>query len=66
MSSQVKLNKPRSDGRQIVGFSLTPELVAEVKNEAIRRNISLKRLFSEMWALYKNSPAATSRFPTKD
>lgn len=65
MSGQVKPSKPRSDGRQIVGFSLTPELVAEVKDEAVRRNISLKRLFSEMWALYKKSPGATSRLPDK-
>ena len=39
--------------RQIVGFSLPPELAVEVKTEAARRNISLRALFGELWALYK-------------
>lgn len=39
--------------RQIVGFSLTPETAAEVKMEAARRSIPLKKLFEEMWAHYK-------------
>jgi hypothetical protein len=39
--------------RQIVGFSLSPELAAEVKAEAARRNISLHDLLRELWALYK-------------
>lgn len=47
--------KPRADGRQIVGFSLPPALATEVKIEAARRNLSLKDLFGEMWALYKNN-----------
>ncbi len=58
MSSKAKPlapAKPRPDGRQIVGFSLPPALAAEVKIEAARRNISLKDLFGEMWALYKNN-----------
>lgn len=41
--------------RQIVGFSLPPELAAEVKMEAARRNLSLRKLFAEMWALYKKN-----------
>ena len=44
--------------RKIIGFSLPPALAAEVKVEAARRNISLRKLFSEMWSLYKNSKAA--------
>jgi len=40
--------------RQIIGFSLSPTLAAEVKAEAARRNLSLKYLFVEMWALYKD------------
>jgi hypothetical protein len=36
--------------RQIVGFSLDPELASEVKAEAGRRNIPLKKLFEELWA----------------
>lgn len=47
--------QPRTAGRQIVGFSLPPAVAAEVKIEAARRNISLKDLFGEMWALYKNN-----------
>ncbi len=47
--------KPRADGRQIVGFSLTPAVAAEVKMEAARRNVSLRNLFAEMWTLYKNN-----------
>ena len=46
---------PRADSRQIVGFSLPPALAAEVKMEAARRNVSLRNLFAEMWALYKNN-----------
>lgn len=44
--------------RQIVGFSLPPGLAAEVKVEAARRNISLRKLFTELWALYKNTKPA--------
>ena len=40
--------------RQIVGFSLPPELAVEVKTEAARRNVSLRKLFDEIWALYKS------------
>lgn len=40
--------------RQIVGFSLPPELAVEVKTEAARRNISLRTLFAELWILYKD------------
>lgn len=50
--------KPRAKPRQIVGFSLPPELAAEVKMEAARRNISLRKLFAEMWALYKSRKPA--------
>lgn len=39
--------------RQIVGFSMSPELAAEVKAEAAKRNISLKKLFEELWREYK-------------
>jgi hypothetical protein len=43
--------KPRE--RKIVGFSLSPDMASKVKAEAGRRQISLKRLFEEMWALYE-------------
>ncbi len=39
--------------RQIVGFSLPPDLAVEVKTEAARRNISLRDLFTELWTLYQ-------------
>lgn len=46
--------KGSSPSRQIVGFSLPPDLAVEVKIEAAKRGISLRKLFGEMWALYKN------------
>ena len=47
--------------RKIVGISLSPELASKVKAEAGRRQVSLKRLFEEMWALYeKAKPKARS------
>lgn len=39
--------------RKIIGFSLTPELASDVKQEAARRGLSLKKLFEEMWEAYK-------------
>ena len=45
----------RPKPRQIVGFSLDPDLASEVKAEAGRRNIPLKKLFEELWALYKKN-----------
>jgi hypothetical protein len=39
--------------RQIVGFSLAPALAREVKSEAARRGLSLRKLFEELWELYK-------------
>jgi hypothetical protein len=48
---QSPLNKQR--GRQIVGFSLSPETAKEVKIEAARRKTTLRKLFTEIWELYK-------------
>lgn len=47
--------------RQIVGFSLDPKLARAVKAEAAMRNVSLRKLFEEVWTLYlenkdKNNP----------
>jgi predicted DNA binding CopG/RHH family protein len=39
--------------RQIVGFSLSPEMARAIKQEAARRGLSLRRLFEELWAQYK-------------
>lgn len=45
----------RSGGRQIVGFSLAPDLAAKVKVEAARRQLTLRKLFEEMWTLYQDA-----------
>jgi hypothetical protein len=39
--------------RQILGFSLAPEMAGKVKVEAAQRNLSLRKLFEEMWELYQ-------------
>ena len=39
--------------RQIIGFSLPPDMAREVKQEAARRGISLRKLFEEIWSLYR-------------
>jgi hypothetical protein len=49
--SVSKISQPR----KIIGFSLPLNLAAEVKVEAARRNISLRKLFTELWSLYRNS-----------
>lgn len=41
--------------RKIVGFSLSPALAQEVKEEAAKRGLSLRKLFEEMWEIYKKS-----------
>lgn len=49
-------NRPKDNDtkpRRIVGFSLSPDLASKVKAEAGRRQIRLKILFEEMWALYE-------------
>lgn len=53
----AKTPKRTSSGRlaprQIVGFSLEPDLAREVKAVAAKRGLSLKELFGEMWAAYQ-------------
>jgi hypothetical protein len=39
--------------RKIIGFSMSPAMAAEVKSEAARRGMSLRKLFEEMWSLYQ-------------
>ncbi|MDE8347389.1 MAG: hypothetical protein POH28_14640 [Acidocella sp.] len=39
--------------RQIVGISLSPDMAADVKIEAARRKMSLRKLFEEMWTDYR-------------
>lgn len=38
--------------RRIVGFSLSPDMATDVKNEAAKRGISLRKLFEEIWSEY--------------
>lgn len=38
--------------RKIIGISMSPTMAVEVKEEAARRGLSLRKLFEEMWALY--------------
>lgn len=39
--------------RQIVGFSLDPDMARDVKADAARKGLSLKKLFEEIWQNYK-------------
>ncbi len=43
----------RTTNRRIVGFSLSLKMASDVKAEAGRRGISLRKLFEELWALYQ-------------
>lgn len=52
-TSSSDLSRQPNHQRQIVGFSLSPKLATEVKMEAARRGLSLRKLFEEMWPLYK-------------
>lgn len=52
-------NTGKSGQRQIVGFSISPELASKVKAEAGRRNLSLKKLFEELWDLYEKQSGKT-------
>jgi hypothetical protein len=51
MKQQPKMRERRP--RQIVGFSLSPDLASQVKIEAASRGLSLRDLFTELWGLYK-------------
>jgi hypothetical protein len=55
MASKTKNTRSPRD-RRIVGFSLSPELAGDVKAEAGRRGVSLRKLFEELWELYKKQP----------
>ena len=41
--------------RKIIGISMSPTMAVEVKEEAAKQGLSLRKLFEEMWALYKES-----------
>lgn len=50
-------NKPSRQNsvseRKILGVSLSPEMALQVKSEAARRGVTVRKLFEEMWAQYK-------------
>lgn len=50
-------NQANEKTRQIVGFSISPELATQVKTEAAQRGVSLRRLFEEMWDTYERARA---------
>lgn len=58
MSKKTEPSRRDPKTRHIVGFSLPPDLAAEVKVEAAKRSLSLRKLFSEMWALNKTKRTA--------
>jgi hypothetical protein len=51
--ARIAKTTAKGGGRRIIGFSLSQELARKVKVEAARRQISLKKLFEEMWTLYE-------------
>lgn len=52
------LPSPRTKkDRQIVAFSLSPEMARAVKSEAARRGLPLRALFEELWQLYQQKAA---------
>jgi hypothetical protein len=58
MSKKIEAPPRDPRKRRIVGFSLPPALATEVKVEAAKRNLTLRKLFDEMWALYKTKKTA--------
>jgi hypothetical protein len=55
MTRIPEAKKRETSPRRIVGFSLSPELASKIKAEAGRRQIRLKALLEEMWALYEKT-----------
>jgi len=49
------MDDTRPAPRRIIGFSLAPALAIEVKAEAAKRGLSLRKLFEEMWEIYKKA-----------
>ena len=47
------MGKYPTSERQIIGFVMTPKLATEVKKEAARRSMTLRKLFEDMWKIYK-------------
>ena len=49
------ISKNSNSETQIIGLRLDKDLACSVKIEAAERNMLLKDLFAEMWALYNSS-----------
>lgn len=47
----------KENAKQILGVRMTPELAREVKAEAAQRNMSLRKLFEEVWQIYTEHQA---------
>jgi predicted HicB family RNase H-like nuclease len=45
----------RSTPSRIIGVRMSPKLAKKVKEEAAKREISIRKLFEEMWVLYSES-----------
>jgi hypothetical protein len=61
MSSTRERQPDRKVTRQIVGFSLAPDMARAVKTEAARRGLSLRKMFEEMWSLYEKAKPSKAR-----
>lgn len=57
----MKKETSRPQNRQILGISLPPATARDVKAEAARRGISLRKLFEEMWERYQKSPSSKAK-----
>jgi hypothetical protein len=49
------ISSSKGQQRKIVGLSLPEEVATEFKMEAIRRDMTLRQLFLEMWTHYKKT-----------
>lgn len=45
----------RQAPRKIVGISMSPSMAVELKEEAAKREMSLRKLFEQMWTLYQEN-----------
>ena len=53
MNTKSPQSTTKSGIRQIIGFSMSPTMATEVKLEAAKRGMTLRKLFEEMWAAYQ-------------
>ena len=53
MNTKDPQSTTKSGIRQIIGFSMSPAMAREVKQEAAKRGMTLRKLFEEMWSAYQ-------------